>query len=66
MRHFPFHIGAEERDRWLGHMATAIDQTCGPHESDVASELTAYFVPTAEHLRNDTGLPITSASYPRS
>jgi hypothetical protein len=23
----------------------------------------AYFTRTAEHLRNDTGLPITSASY---
>ena len=28
-------------------------------------ELTDYFVKAAEHLRNDTGLPISSADYPR-
>lgn len=65
MRHFPFRIGTDERDRWLRHMATAIERTCDPDQGDVAAELAAYFVPAAEHLRNDTGLPITSASYPR-
>lgn len=64
MRHFPFHIGPLERDRWLVHMAAAIERVCDDH-ADVAAELMAYFVPAAEHLRNDTGLPITSASYPR-
>ena len=29
----------------------------------MADELMTYFVTAAEHLRNDTGLPITSASY---
>ena len=29
----------------------------------IAEELMGYFVPAAEHLRNDTGLPITSAAY---
>jgi hemoglobin len=71
MRHFPFHVGPLERDRWLTHMAAAVEQTCAESnfdddvEIDVATELMQYFVPAAEHLRNDTGLPITSASYPR-
>lgn len=65
MRHFPFPVGPDERDRWLAHMAAAIEATCTDDQADVASELTAYFVPAAEHLRNDTGLPITSASYPK-
>ncbi len=65
MRHLPFHVGPLERDRWLAHMAAAIEHVCDgmPGGGDVAAELLAYFVPAAEHLRNDTGLPITSASY---
>lgn len=65
MRHMPFTIGTVERDHWLQHMASAVDRTCSEaalHE-DVAGELMGYFVPAAEHLRNDTGLPITSATY---
>lgn len=66
MRHFPFHIGPLERDRWLTHMAAAVERTCDgrPDGVDIARELIEYFVPAAEHLRNDTGLPITSAGYP--
>ncbi len=63
MRHFPFHVGPVERDRWLTHMGAAIEQVCD--DPVIAAELMSYFVSTAEHLRNDTGLPITSASYPR-
>jgi len=63
MRHFPFHVGTLERDRWLHHMRAAIDSTCGDDRPEVAAELTAYFVPAAEHLRNDTGLPITSSHF---
>ena len=66
MRHFPYPVGPDERDRWLRHMANAIDRTCTDDQRDIAAELTAYFVPAAEHLRNDTGLPITSSAYPRS
>ena len=66
MRHFPFRIGPDERDRWLRHMGAAIEQTCDADQADVAEELVGYFVPAAEHLRNDTGLPITPASYPRA
>ncbi len=61
LRHMPFHIGPAERDRWLTLMAAAVESTCAdPAVPDgVAEELIAYFVPTAEHLRNDTGLPIS-------
>lgn len=63
MRHFPFPIGPLERDRWLVHMAAAVEETCAAAEvpDGVAEELMGYFVPAAEHLRNDTGLPISSA-----
>ena len=65
MRHFPFHVGPLERDRWLLHMAAAVEHTCVglPDAEPLATELMGYFVPAAEHLRNDTGLPITSAGY---
>ena len=26
MRHFPFHVGPRERDRWLQHMAAAVER----------------------------------------
>lgn len=58
MRHMPFHIGERERDRWLVHMAAAIEQVCDgrPDGVDLARELLDYFVPAAEHLRNDNPL----------
>ena len=64
MRHMPFHVGPVERDRWLLHMGTAVGETCADRDLDdsIVEELIAYFVPAAEHLRNDTGLPITSAT----
>lgn len=67
MRHFPFHVGPLERDRWLVHMAHAVEVTCDDSvPAGVAEELMAYFVPAAEHLRNDTGLPISSSDPRRS
>jgi hemoglobin len=65
MRHLAFHVGPRERDRWLAHMASAVERTCAELDDGeaIAAELMAYFVPAAEHLRNDTGLPITSAGY---
>ena len=65
MRHFPFPVGPLQRDRWLVHMAAAVERTCGElvDGAAIAEELMGYFVPAAEHLRNDTGLPITSAAY---
>jgi len=67
MRHLPFRIGTLERDRWLLHMAAAVEAACAdlPGGDDVATALKAYFVPAAEHLRNDTGLPITAADHRR-
>ncbi len=67
MRHQKFPVGPDERDRWLHHLVRAVEQVCAAEDvpDGVADELMAYFVPAAEHLRNDTGLPITSASYPR-
>jgi hemoglobin len=67
MRHFPFHVGPLERDRWLVHMAAAVESACADEAvpDGVEAEMMAYFVHAAEHLRNDTGLPITSANYPK-
>ena len=58
LRHMPFHIGPRERDRWLVHMAAAVEATTD--DLDFRAELMGYFVPAAEHLRNDTGLPIST------
>lgn len=61
MRHMPFTVGPVQRDRWLQHMGAAVAR-CAP-SAEIAERLMAYFVPAAEQMRNDTGLPITSASY---
>lgn len=58
MRHMPFHVGPLERDRWLFHMTNAIYATTD--DAEHRTVLLQYFVPAAEHLRNDTGLPISS------
>jgi hemoglobin len=67
MRHMPFRVGPLERDRWLVHMAAAVEEVCDDPDvpAGVADALMEYFVPTAEHLRNDTGLPITSPGFRR-
>lgn len=67
MRHMPFSVGPDERDRWLAHMQIAVEETCAATGAgdDVAGELMEYFVPAAEHLRNDTGLPISSRTHRR-
>jgi hemoglobin len=59
LRHMPFRVGPTERDRWLHHMAAAV-AAVAPDE-DTARTLMDYFVPAADHLRNDTGLPITAS-----
>jgi hemoglobin len=70
MRHLPFTVGPLERDRWLKHMAAAVAEACTVDDgsddrsddlAEIAAELMGYFGPAAEHLRNDTGLPITSS-----
>ena len=37
----------------------------GNEREDIAARLRDYFVPGAEHMRNNTGLPITSTTYRR-
>ncbi len=58
MRHMTFTVGPLERDRWLVHMARATETVC--LDAEVANEMMGYFTKAAEHLRNDTGLPITA------
>ena len=49
MRHAPFAIGPDERDRWLVHMRAAVAGLAPP---DVAAELERYFSMAAEAMRN--------------
>lgn len=57
MRHMPFRIGPTERDHWLLHMAAAVERCTEP--GDIRDTLMGYFVPAAEHLRNDAPLKFT-------
>lgn len=50
MRHFPFAIGPEARDRWLELMRAAIADVAPPAE--IAAELDRYFAMAAEAMRN--------------
>lgn len=50
MRHAPFGIGPDERDRWLAHMRDAIASIDPP--PDVTRALIDYFEMAAESLRN--------------
>ena len=56
MRHAPYVIADRERDHWLMHMATAIENTIvDVNEADrehVTMELANYMVNAAEHMRN--------------
>jgi hemoglobin len=50
MRHFPFAIGAIERDRWLEHMEAALaEMEVAP---EIASALLRYFRMGADMVRN--------------
>lgn len=60
LRHMPFRIGPAERDRWLLHMAAAVERATDSEA--IRATLMNYFLPAAEQLRNDTGLPISSAA----
>lgn len=56
MRHQPYVITNIERDRWLMHMAGAIESTMHlipeQHRDEVVQQLAQYMVNAAEHLRN--------------
>ena len=56
MRHMGFEVGPLQRDHWLAHMLAAVDATAPSEE--IAERLRRYFVPAADHLRNDPGLRI--------
>jgi hemoglobin len=50
MRHAPFPIDADQRDRWLTHMRAAIDAMDPPE--GVRRALLGYFAVAAEAMRN--------------
>ncbi len=72
MRHFPFRIGAAERDRWLEHMRAAVDSLELPRELD--ARLWEYLVYAAHSMvnvpeeedrpqvENPTGITVASGS----
>ncbi len=53
MRHFPFAIGAAERDAWFRHMADAV--RAGDLDPADEAEMLAYFASAATHLVNAEG-----------
>jgi hemoglobin len=56
MRHAPFAIAGRERDAWLRHMRTAVDDTALPDGTVLGdgerSELLAYFESAADFMVN--------------
>jgi hemoglobin len=50
MRHAPFSIGGEERDRWLVHMRAAVASLDPP--PDIEQAMLDYFDMAAESMRN--------------
>ena len=52
----PLRGSLRERDRWLAHMAAAIEAVSGDivaeHRDEVVEMLASYMVNAAEHLRN--------------
>lgn len=50
MRHAPFPIGSDERDRWMTHMRAAVDASDA--DPATAGELLRYFEMAAEAMRN--------------
>jgi len=50
MRHAPFAIGPDERDRWLAHMRAALEALAP--EPEVRAKLDEYFGFAAESMRN--------------
>lgn len=49
-RHFPYSIGALERDRWLAHMRAALDESGAPPE--LLGRLHEYMTMAADAMRN--------------
>jgi len=59
LRHMPYLIGPKERDHWLVCMTAAVEASTD--DGGIREELMTYFTSAAEHLRNDTGLPISTS-----
>jgi hemoglobin len=55
LRHAPFPIDADARDRWLRHMRDALDPLDPP--ADVRRAFDAYFAQAAEAMRNREDRP---------
>jgi len=53
MRHAPFKVNPEARDRWLGHMRAALDSLALPPAYDKV--IWDYFTNAADSLRNVPG-----------
>jgi len=49
-RHFPFSIGAKERDQWLMCMKQALEEEVA--DADLRRELFNAFTKVADHMRN--------------
>ncbi|GLU47921.1 hypothetical protein Nans01_22720 [Nocardiopsis ansamitocini] len=68
MRHFPFRIGALERDHWLAHMRAAVDEIALPPALE--QPLWEYMVHAAHSMVNvpeETGAPtVTQVADPTS
>lgn len=59
MRHAPYRIDVDARDRWLGHMATAVANRGMP--ADDEAEIWAYFTSAALAMVNtmpEDGMPL--------
>jgi hemoglobin len=54
-RHMPFAIGSAERDRWVGLMAAAMDET--GVGGRVREDLDAFFFQVADFMRNRSDGP---------
>lgn len=50
MRHVPFPIGGDERDRWMTHMRAAVEGSGA--DAATQAELLDYFTMAAEAMRN--------------
>jgi hemoglobin len=50
MRHAPFAVGPDARDRWLTHMRSALDALDPPQE--IRARFDEYFAFAAESMRN--------------
>lgn len=74
MRHMPFHVDPDARDRWLGHMRAAVDEIALPPALEAplrdyleraAHAMVNTFQPRGigpqQDGRPDTGLPVRAA-----